>query len=165
MKRLLGGRSEGQSLVEFAFIFPIIAVLAFGFIDIGRAVFTQNTLSNAAREASRVAAVNQLDPGSGPWRCVASKPVQDASNPDWTFRGCALNAGATAGLQSSNITITYAAPPGTSITCTGGTLTVGCIATVTVVTNYVPITPVAGSLIGPITFSARSSMPIERLFP
>jgi Flp pilus assembly protein TadG len=165
MKQRRDGRSKGQALVEFAFIFPIIAVMAFAFIDIGRAVFTQNTLANAAREASRVAAVNQLDPVSGPWKCQAGKPVQDASNPDWTFRGCAVAAGVTAGLKSSNVSVSYAAPPGTSITCTGGTLTVGCIVTVTVVTNYVPITPVAGGLIGPITFTATSSMPVERLFP
>ncbi len=165
MKRLVRPRSKGQALVEFAFIFPIIAVLAFAFIDIGRAVFTQNTLGNAAREASRVAAVNQLDPGSGPWQCNSNKPVQDPSNPGWTFRGCALAAGTTAGLVANNISVSYAAPPGTTITCSGGTLTVGCIATVTVVANYAPITPVAGQLIGALTFTATSSMPIERLFP
>lgn len=165
MKRRLRGQSKGQALVEFAFIFPLIAVLAFGFIDIGRAVFTQNTLANAAREASRVAAVNQLDPVSGPWQCQSGRPVEDINNPKWTFRGCALTAGATAGLKANNVTVSYAAPPGTTITCSGSTLTVGCIVTVTAVTTYVPITPVAGGLIGQITFTATSSMPIERLFP
>lgn len=158
-------RARGQALVEFAFIFPLIAVLAFGFIDIGRAVFTQNTLGNAAREASRVASVNQLDPVAAPWLCQSNKPVEDPSNPSWTFRGCALAAGAAAGVKASDVTFSYAAPPGTTITCTGGKLTVGCIVTVTVVTNYVPITPVAGGLIGPISMTATSSMPIERLFP
>jgi hypothetical protein len=157
--------SKGQSLVEFAFIFPIIALLAFGFIDIGRAVFTYNTLTNAAREASRVAAVNQLDPVNGPWLCAPNRPVEDVNNPGWTFRGCALVAGRTAGVAHSDISISYAAPPGTDLTCTGGTLNVGCIATVTVVAHYVPITPVAGSLIGAVTFRSTSSMPIERLFP
>lgn len=155
----------GQALVEFAFIFPLIALLAFAFIDIGRAVFTQNTLGNAAREASRVAAVNQLDPVNGPWQCNSNRPVEDIANPGWTFRGCALTAGATAGVQSGDVGFSYAAPPGTTITCSGGTLTVGCIVTVTVSADYVPITPVAGTLIGPITFTATSSMPIERLFP
>lgn len=158
-------RSAGQALVEFAFIFPVITVLAFGFIDIGRAVFTQNTLGNAAREASRVAAVNQLDPVAGPWLCQANKPVEDPANPSWTFRGCAVTAGGVAGVRSSDVTVSYAAPPGTNLTCTGGTLTVGCIVTVTVVANYVPITPVAGGLIGPISMTATSRMPIERLFP
>jgi TadE-like protein len=157
-------RSRGQALVEFAFVFPVIALMAFGFIDIGRAVFTSNTLTNAARQAVRVAAVNQLDPVSGPWLCEANKPVEDPANPGWTIRGCAVLAGRTAGVLPANVTISYAAPPGTDISCSG-TLTVGCIATVTVVTQYVPITPVAGSVIGPITMTSSSSMPIERLFP
>lgn len=157
--------SAGQSLVEFAFVFPIIALMAFGFIDVGRAVFTYNTLTNAAREASRVAAVNQLDPVSGPWQCAPNRPVEDVNNPGWTFRGCALTAGRTAGVTHGDISISYAAPPGTDLICIFGTLNVGCIATVTVVAHYVPITPVAGSVIGPITMTSTSSMPIERLFP
>jgi hypothetical protein len=164
MRWLHRRRSRGQALVEFAFMFPIIALLAFAFIDIGRAVFTYNTLTNAAREAARVAAVNQLDPLVGPWTCQSNKPVENLVTPGWTFRGCALSAGATAGVRAANVTIAYTAPPGTTITCSG-TLTVGCLATVTVVTSYVPITPVAGTIIGPISMSSTSSMPIERLFP
>ena len=164
MNALRRKRSAGQALVEFAFIFPLIALLAFGFIDIGRAVFTYNTLTNASREAVRVAAVNQLDPVAGPWTCQANKPIEDPLNPGWTFRGCALSAGRTAGVIAANITISYAAPPATTLTCTGP-LNVGCIATVTIVTQYVPITPVAGSLIGPVSMTSTSSMPIERLFP
>ena len=165
VKLAIRRRPKGQALVEFAFIFPIIAVLAFGFIDIGRAVFTQNTLANAAREGSRVASVNQLDPVSGPWQCQSNKPIEDPNNPGWTFRGCVLASGAAIGIKHGDVTISYAAPPGTSITCSGGRLTVGCIVTVTVVTNFAPITPVAGSVIGPISMTATSSMPIERLFP
>lgn len=167
MIRAHRSRSEGargQALVEFAFVFPIITLLAFSFIDIGRAVFTWNTLTSAAREAARVAAVNQLDPVSGPWLCQANKPVEDPANPGWTIRGCAVMAGQTAGVIPENVTISYAAPPDTDIDC-DGPLTVGCIATITIVTNYVPITPVAGSVIGPITMTTTSSMPIERLFP
>lgn len=158
-------RSKGQALVEFAFIFPLIAVLAFGFIDIGRAVFTQNALANAAREGSRVASVNQLDPVNGPWQCQSNKPIEDPNTPGWTSRGCVMSSGAALGIKHADVTISYAAPPNTTITCSGGTLTVGCIVTVTVVTKYVPITPVAGNLIGPISMTSSSSMPIERLFP
>lgn len=163
--RAIRRRSKGQALVEFAFIFPIIAVMAFGFIDIGRAVFTQNALGNAAREGSRVAAVNQLDPLNGPWQCQSNKPIEDPNSPGWTFRGCVLTSGAAIGIKHGDVTISYAAPPGTTIICSGGTLTVGCIATVTVVANFVPITPVAGNVIGPISMTSSSSMPIERLFP
>ena len=157
-------RARGQALVEFAFVFPIIVLLAFGFIDIGRAVFGYNTLTNAAREAVRVAAVNQADPAVGPWGCLANKPVQSAANPSWTFRGCAMAAGAAVGVTDADVSVSYAAPPGTTIQCTSG-LTVGCIVSITVTADFVPITPVAGSLIGPISMSATSEMPIERLFP
>ena len=155
---------HGQALVEFALVFPIIALLAFGFIDVGRAVFSYNTLTNAARQAARVAAVNQVDPVAGPWGCLANKPVQNPAAPEWTFRGCAMTAGGTVGVQPGDVTITYAAPPGSALECTNS-LNVGCIATVTVVAHYIPITPVAGSVIGPITMTATSQMPIERLFP
>lgn len=157
-------RERGQSLVEFAFIFPLIALLAFGFIDVGRAVFTMNTLSSAARAAVRVAAVNQLDPGTGPWRCLAHNPVEDQADPDWTFRGCAMSSAAALGVAGENVTVSYAPPAGTTLSCSPS-LNVGCIVTVTVVALYTPITPVAGSVIGPISMTSTSSMPIERLFP
>ena len=164
-QRAARDRSRGQSLVEFAFVFPLIAVLAFAFIDLGRAVFDYNILTNAAREAARVAAVNQVDPDAGPFQCFANKPVEDPAAPTWTFRGCAVLHGAVLGVRSSDVTVTYAAPPGTDLDCGGGALTVGCIATVTVQSTYVPITPVAGQVIGAISMSATSSQPIERLFP
>lgn len=168
MTRLVAGRgrrrSRGQALVEFAFVFPVIAMLAFGFIDIGRAVFTWNTLTSAAREAARVASLNQLDPADGPYRCQSDYPIVDPANPTWTPRGCALAAGKVLGLTDDDVDITYAAPPDVTLTCSG-TLNVGCIATVHLETVFVPITPIAGSLIGPIPMDATSSMPIERLFP
>jgi hypothetical protein len=157
-------RSGGQALVEFAFVLPVIVLLAFGFLDVGRAVFTANTLTNAARQAVRVAAVNQVDPVAGPWDCLPNHPVEDVSNPGWTFRGCAIAAGATVAVTSGDVTISYAAPPGSAINCTTE-LNVGCIATVTVRAQFTPITPVAGSIIGAMPMTATSSMPIERTFP
>jgi hypothetical protein len=158
------GQGHGQALVEFAFIFPLIALIAFGFIDIGRAVFSYNTLTNAAREAARVAAVNQLDPADPPWECHADRPVEDPADPHWTFRGCAMSAGRTVGVDGAEVTVAYAAPPGVTLECQLE-LNVGCIVSITVVSDFVPITPVAGQLIGPISMSATSQMPIERLFP
>jgi Flp pilus assembly protein TadG len=159
-----GHRGGGQALVEFAFVFPIIVLLAFGFIDVGRFVFGYNTLTNAARQAARVAAVNQIDPVAGPWSCLDNKPVQSTANPSWTFRGCAITAGAALGVTDADVSISYAAPPGTTLQCSSS-LTVGCIAAVTVTADFVPLTPIAGSIIGPVLMSATSEMPIERLFP
>ena len=155
---------RGQALVEFAFVFPLIALLVFAFIDIGRAVFSYTTLTNAAREAARVAVVSQLDPVVGPWRCIANRPVEDVTDPNWTFRGCAIAAGVTIGVTDADVTVAYAAPPGTDLECTTE-LSVGCLVTVTVISDFSPITPVAGQLIGLIAMSATSEMPIERLYP
>jgi len=76
----------------------------------------------------------------------------------------AVAAGAAAGLAPANVTIAFAQPPGSDIECTT-VINVGCIVTVTVVADFVPITPVAGQLIGPISMNATSTMPVERLFP
>jgi hypothetical protein len=49
-------RSErSQALIEFALISPVLLLLLFGIVDIGRAVFYYDTLSHAAREGARTA--------------------------------------------------------------------------------------------------------------
>ena len=51
-------RHEGQrsqALIEFALISPVLLLLIFGIIDIGRAVFYYDTLNHAAREGARTA--------------------------------------------------------------------------------------------------------------
>ena len=54
-----GERSTGQksqALIEFALISPILLLLLFGVVDIGRAVFYYDTVNHAAREGARTAA-------------------------------------------------------------------------------------------------------------
>jgi Flp pilus assembly protein TadG len=52
-------RRRGQALVEFALILPLLILLMVGILDFGRAIFAYNSVSNAARTATRVAIVNQ----------------------------------------------------------------------------------------------------------
>lgn len=52
-------RSSGQSLVEFALVFPILFLLVTGFFDMGRAVFYYSSLSNSVREGTRYAIVHE----------------------------------------------------------------------------------------------------------
>jgi Flp pilus assembly protein TadG len=157
-------RTRGQALVEFAFVFPVFALMAFAFIDIGRAVFAYNTLTEAARQGTRVAVVNQLDPARGPWSCLSNRPVQNEASPQWTWRGCAVASGASVGVKNADVSVAYSTPSGTDLICSPH-LNVGCLVTVTVTTRFTPITPVAGILIGPITMTSTSQMPLERLFP
>jgi hypothetical protein len=156
--------SRGQALVEFALVFPLIVLIVFGFVDVGRAVLTYNTLTNAARQGARVAVVSQVDPASAPFRCEANRPTEDPSDPYWTFRGCAIAAGASIGVVAADVSIAYAPPPGTTVECSSS-ISVGCIAAVTVVHQFNPITPLAGTLLGPLTMSSTSEMPVERTFP
>jgi Flp pilus assembly protein TadG len=65
--RLTGGGTAGedlrphprsqrsQALIEFALISPVLLLLLFGIIDLGRAVFYYDTVSHAAREGARTA--------------------------------------------------------------------------------------------------------------
>ncbi|HEX7018674.1 MAG TPA: TadE/TadG family type IV pilus assembly protein [Gemmatimonadaceae bacterium] len=48
---------RGAALVEFAIIATVLMILMFGIIDFGRALYTKNSLTNAAREGGRYAAV------------------------------------------------------------------------------------------------------------
>jgi Flp pilus assembly protein TadG len=154
-------RSRGQSLVEFSLVFPIIVLLIVGFFEIGRAVFALNTIANAARQAVRVATVNQLADVTD---CDETRPIEDPYEPHWSLRGCAIAAGAVIGIKTANVSVAYAAPPGTTLTCSSP-LHVGCIASVTVSYNFTVSTPFVNLLIGPIAMSQTSSMPIERVFP
>jgi Flp pilus assembly protein TadG len=48
---------RGSTLIEFAFMLPLLAMLIFGIIDFGRALYAYHFVSNAAREATRWASV------------------------------------------------------------------------------------------------------------
>ena len=43
-------------MIEFALVSPVLLLLVFGVIDLGRAIFYYDTLNHAAREGARVAA-------------------------------------------------------------------------------------------------------------
>jgi hypothetical protein len=46
---------RSQALIEFALVSPVLLLLLFGIVDIGRAIFYFDTVSHAAREGARVA--------------------------------------------------------------------------------------------------------------
>ena len=153
---------RGQGLVEFALVFPIIVLLFFGIFDLGRAVYAYNTVSNAARDGARVAAVNQILTSPD---CLQNIPVEDPADPHWSIERCAADSAISLGVQPADVTVTFNVPAGTTLTCTSSQLDVGCIASVTVHYTFVPITPVIGSLVGNLSITDTSQMPIERVFP
>jgi Flp pilus assembly protein TadG len=49
------GRDRGAAAIEFALLLPLLLLIIFGIIDFGRALNTQITITQAAREGARLA--------------------------------------------------------------------------------------------------------------
>jgi len=58
-------KDRGATAVEFALLLPLLLLLVFGIVDFGRAINTQITLTQAAREGARLAALGQPNVVSG----------------------------------------------------------------------------------------------------
>ncbi len=132
-------RERGQGLVEFALIFPLFILLLLVVFDFGRAVYAHHTIANAARSAARVAIVDQSAD-----RVEASAIAQ------------------TVGLNPDDISVDLTAL--TSSCAPPLTLKIGCETEVTVSYDYSPLTPVVGAIFGPMTLSATTRFPIERVY-
>ncbi|MBA2382100.1 MAG: pilus assembly protein [Chloroflexi bacterium] len=59
------GRQRGQGLVEFALGITIFLTMFIGLVDLARAAFLYNGMSDAARELARVTSVHPGDPTLG----------------------------------------------------------------------------------------------------
>ncbi len=75
MPRIMRGRHSGQSMVEFAVLAPVFFILLLGTIDLGRAIYIYNSISDAAREGARAAIPfdNPLPTGSTVLAAVQAK--------------------------------------------------------------------------------------------
>jgi Flp pilus assembly protein TadG len=145
-------RTRGQALVEFAIVFPIIALVTLGLLDLGRAIYTYNTLAQSARQAVRVAIVNQQ----------SSK-----------VRTQAINSGATLGLTTANVDVCFKTSSSAQTDCSSiGTdncprraRDIGCLAIVRTHMSYAPMTPVISVFWSSITLSSTSIEPVEYVCP
>ena len=52
---------RGAAIVEFAVVAPILFILVFGMIDLGRGIMVQNLITNAARDGARAAVLEGAD--------------------------------------------------------------------------------------------------------
>jgi Flp pilus assembly protein TadG len=129
------GGQQGQSLVETALVLPILLLILMGIFDFGRAIFAFNTVSNSAREATRLAIVNQ----------TTSEIVAEGKR-------------AALGLDPDLVDVTFTLPD-----CS--TVLIGCTARVKVDYEWQAITPIIGSVVGPIELSSTTEMPVEHTSP
>ena len=70
-----GHASRGQSLVEFALVFPVFMILVSGMIDFGFGFYSYMTVINGARVGARVAVLNPTDTNSAIEGAVNSEIV------------------------------------------------------------------------------------------
>jgi Flp pilus assembly protein TadG len=68
--------SRGAALVEFALVFPVLALLVLGTVDAGRAYITWNQAKNAAREGAAYAQLYPNRPTAGAGECADPDNVE-----------------------------------------------------------------------------------------
>lgn len=147
--RIAHHRDHGQSLAEFALVIPVFLLLMVSIFDLGRAVFAYNSVTNAAREGARFAAVNQ----NGPMviaHAVAQTQIAETATP---------NVGVTYRKMTPNADFR------TNPVCT--TLDLDCVAVVTYQTTFRPITPLIGNIVfaSGVTLTAVAVQPVEYVCP
>ena len=127
----------------------VLAIM--GLLDLGRAVYTYNTLAQSARAASRKAMVNQTSTA---------------------VRTEAIGAAPNLGLVDANVDVCFKTSSSTQSDCSASTddcpqssREIGCLAIVRTHVSYAPMTPVISSILSAINISSTSIEPIEYVCP
>ena len=136
---------RGQSLVETALLLPIFLVVMLAIFDFGRAVYAYNTISNSARGAGREAIINQ--------NSAAIESV-------------ALGQSIALGITADDVSVCYEDSASVKRTCAADVDTcnpkeIGCLVLVEVRYSFAALTPLIGAIVGPITMSSTTVVPIE----
>jgi Flp pilus assembly protein TadG len=134
-------RSRGQSLVEFALGITVFLTILIGLVDLARAAFLFNGVSDAAREIARVTSVHPGSTGLG----TSSETTTAVSNERVLVPGLTVSSYACIDLAGAAVPTTC--QPGNWVK-------------VSVRTSFQPILPLL-SAFGPITFATASSAKIQ----
>lgn len=186
MRRRPRSGRRGQGLVEFALVLPVFLLILFGLIDVGRFVYLNSVLSQAAREGARVGAAEASwigktttdDPS-----CVASSSLITAANVG--AHVCPATVGGASNSLQAEVTGAanrMVAPFGavkdlyfscqplgsapsanwTNADCPTANRTASkSVVWVRVDQTFTPITPFIGQFIGTLTTSASSTMVVN----
>lgn len=129
---------RGQTLVEFALVLPIFLLVLLGLFDMGRAVFYFSTLSNASREAVRLAIVDQN----------VGDIQQEAVD----------SAGGVMVVDGTDVSVAFLAPNLTTTGTCPASRSIGCVVRVSIDYEFLPATP----FVGVLQLGAETHQPIER---
>ena len=163
---------QGQGLVEFALVIIPFLVLLFGVIDAGRLVYLNSTLSQAAREAARLGAVEAgwLPPAVQDSTCnlangavcpadVATLRTHMTAAANWMM----APFGSVANVYTSCDPSSGSPPPptGTWTSTTCATHSNRDLISVRVTSTFTPITPIVGNILGNVVLSGAATMSIN----
>jgi hypothetical protein len=119
---------RGQGLAEFALVLPVFLALLLGTVDLGRGIWANNSVANAAREAARWAAVHG---GSKTTACPVGPPVDGVTEIPLPSPACPFPSPSKQGVRDvavgylvaggSNVAVTVCYGSG----CTGDTDAIG----------------------------------------
>jgi hypothetical protein len=112
--------SMGQGLAEFALVIPIFLIVFLAIFDLGRVVWANNALSNAAREAVRFAIVHG---GSPTTPCPVGPPGPKTKIPP-ASTDCPYPAPSKQAIVDTALQYAIAAGTGTTVTVCYGA---GCV--------------------------------------
>jgi hypothetical protein len=145
-----GQSEDGQALVEFALILPLLLILLLGILDFGRAINYWNAENHLAEVGARYAAVGNL-PGYGP--CLSNTTIVTYVQCEAGLDSPELQHGSTSGHGVHNgIQVCVSVPSNTE----GAEVTVQVYATY----NWLPLVPAATTtLIGQATMRLEAPMP------
>lgn len=147
---------RGVALVEFAIVLPLLALLVFGAVDLGRAYALSSRLTNGAREGARFAqsAPEQVTttgvctaPDSVTWMATH----EDGANTNWTVSVDKMAGGTPTPVTGCK---TMQDP--------GSTVAPGDRVRVRVSTIFPVLTPLIGQLVGnEITITSSSEVVVQ----
>jgi Flp pilus assembly protein TadG len=93
-------KERGAVAVEMAIVLPLLLLILIGTMEFGRVFFVQNSLTQAAREGARDAAIHYKDSG------LNVEGTAEAAAPPLTGLGMTVTHDATSCGSGKNVTVT-----------------------------------------------------------
>ncbi|MFA5872999.1 MAG: TadE family protein [Anaerolineales bacterium] len=144
------GRQNAQGMVEFALVMPILLLVIYGVLEVGRLIFTFSIVASASREAARYGSATGLNISGGILR------YRDCTG----IRAAAQNVDFLGVIDDPNITITFDHGPGSGSFsgCPPASVATGDRIVVLVTTQFAPLAAIVR--LSPMTIRSASARTI-----
>ena len=135
-------------MVEFALVLPILLVIMYGLLEVGRLIFVYSTVVSASREAARYGSATGWNETQTAYRYLDCDGI----------RAAAENVDFLGVIEDANILIQYDEGPGGTIispTCPPGSIQTGDRIVVQVSATFTPLAAIVP--LNPITITSTNS--------